>query len=285
MDYKDVSDEAPHRRTLMSHDEYIGSCLAAGAQPSRLFGAPGLQLHHFTVDAMHAADLGVFADFAGSVLHIEVSSKQLYRNREEGVASVNGELAIYYRARPGLTRATPLHLSQLTSQSGYPFLRAKAAECRHLLPYVRDVAHRHRHGDQSRAPLVFRGDMAGRSAAHLELVTSAADALVRYLDSLRWDRGQPFDPDECRSGLLGFLQAYTALHDLWRDGITVPEAGKTPFRMRPKFHMLHHLALDQLSYFGNPAAHWCYGDEDFCGRHQDPGIPHTPPAHDPAAHG
>ena len=120
MDYKDVSDEAPHRRTLMSHDEYIGSCLAAGAQPSRLFGAPGLQLHHFTVDAMHAADLGCFADFAGSVLHIEVSSKQLYRNREEGVASVNGELAIYYRARPGLTRATPLHLSQLTSQSEYP---------------------------------------------------------------------------------------------------------------------------------------------------------------------
>ena len=62
MDFKNFSDDAPHRGTQISHEDYVMDCAVSGNQPSFLFRSPGLLLPHIAVDAMHAGDLGSFQD-------------------------------------------------------------------------------------------------------------------------------------------------------------------------------------------------------------------------------
>ena len=64
----------------------------------------------------------------------------------------------------------------------------------------------------------------------------------------------------------GFLQNYSILHELWREGIDVSDGDTELFHMRPKAHMLMHLACDNLKLWGSPSEFWCYGDESACGR-------------------
>jgi hypothetical protein len=61
--FKDFSPHAAHRGTLLSHRDYLEACAAEGSQPSAIFQVPGVILDFLVVDAMHAADLGVFQDF------------------------------------------------------------------------------------------------------------------------------------------------------------------------------------------------------------------------------
>ena len=74
-DYIDFRPTAPHRSSVISHTQYLQSCMAAGIIPS-LFQTPGFLLQHVAVDSMHAADLGCFQDALGSLLWLEISNKQ-----------------------------------------------------------------------------------------------------------------------------------------------------------------------------------------------------------------
>jgi hypothetical protein len=62
MHFHNFAPNAPHRRTLISHQFYLERCAREGAQPSNVFQIPGVTLDMLVVDAMHAADLGVFQD-------------------------------------------------------------------------------------------------------------------------------------------------------------------------------------------------------------------------------
>ena len=96
--YLDFTPHAAHRRTLLSHEDYLQRCAIERAQPSFLFRCPGTELQHCAIDSMHAGDLGVFQDALGSLLWCTVSSKQWFRNSAGGLVVVNGMLKSYYSA-------------------------------------------------------------------------------------------------------------------------------------------------------------------------------------------
>jgi hypothetical protein len=63
MHFHNFSPTAPHRNTLISHEFYLECCANEGEQPSAIFEVPGVTLDLLVVDAMHAADLGVFQEW------------------------------------------------------------------------------------------------------------------------------------------------------------------------------------------------------------------------------
>jgi hypothetical protein len=89
MCFHDLRPDAPHRATLLSHDDYMQPCLSDGEQPSMLFRCPGLSLNHILVDSMHAGDLGTFADALGSLFFLEIRNRDLYANQTVGLTALS----------------------------------------------------------------------------------------------------------------------------------------------------------------------------------------------------
>jgi hypothetical protein len=267
MHYHDFRPDAPHRQTLISHEQYMERVVAEQSQPSHLFDCPGIRLEFLTVDSMHAGDLGTFQDAIGSLLWLEVTNKSWYRNRRVGLDALNADLNMYYDAHQdqGLSKVTPLTMSQLFAKDpGYPFLKAKAAETRHLIDFCRSLAHLHQSGNDRRPAFQFkRGNrLEHHSVLHGDLLVSLFDGLHRYASACA---AEPFAPEECRAGMLEYLQALKGLHDLWRLDLPVAMHKPLPFHIRPKAHACQHLVQDKIDLFGNPNSFWGYRDEDFVG--------------------
>ena len=267
MHYHDFRPDAEHRQSLISHEEYMGRCAREHTEPSHLFRCPGFRLEFLTVDSMHAGDLGTFQDAIGSLLWLEITHKPWFRNDKVGLDSLNESLGMYYSAHhdPNLSRVTPLTMSQLfAKEPGYPFLKAKAAETRHLVDFCLALAHLHKSGNDRRSPYAFRGThrLAAHSALHCDLLVKLFDGLQRYLSACAVE---PFAPSECSSGMFDYLQALKALHDLWRLGVPVAEHKPLPFHVRPKAHACQHLVQDKVELYGSPKNFWGYRDEDFVG--------------------
>ena len=92
MHYSDFSPTAAHRSSLITHEQYMAACIREGSQPSHLFRSPGFSLDYLIVDVMHAGDLGTFQDSVGSLLYLEITNKQWFRNRRVGLACLNKSL-------------------------------------------------------------------------------------------------------------------------------------------------------------------------------------------------
>jgi hypothetical protein len=228
---------------------------------------PGLTLNNLVVDSMHAADLGSFADALGSLFFLEIDNKRWYANRQVGLAALNTDLNKFYTAnrRLGLSKVTPLAYNQLLGQvPGYPFLKAKAAQCRHLAEYGLILANRHRHGDAEHSKWAFKNTSQLReySDEHGRLLVAMFQGMVRYVRSIST---VPFIQQDCKEGMFTFLQSLSGLNKLWRIGLTERESKAMPFHLRPKSHALQHQVQDQIQYFGSPSQFWCYRDEDFVG--------------------
>jgi hypothetical protein len=275
--YKDFSRDAGHRATKIDHQQYLEGCALELAQPSFLFRCPGFDLGMLVVDSMHSADLGCFADAVGSIFWLEMASRGWHQNQAEGLKSLNKDLEAFYRQQKqegkNPSKVTPLSHSQIVGKSpGYPFLKAKAAQCRHLGEFGLQLANDHMHGRPARdgAPArpAFRFPaghrLAGREADHLQLLVQVFQGMAGYTRSLSTN---PFDPTACRESMLLFLSALASLHTLWREGLAEdsPLLRSCPFALRPKAHMLQHLVQDHMPDFGSPAKFWCYRDEDFVG--------------------
>ena len=261
----DFSLNAPFRSTLITHETYLCRCAAEQEQPCELFQAHGVRLEHVCIDSMHSADLGVFADALGSIMKLEIACRAFHSNRHVGLERLNDDLTQFYRAHPGLSQVTPLVMSQIKPPThGYPFLKCKAAQARHLAEFGLTLAQRHRHGGGGRPKFPFpaRHRMAARTDEHLRLLVELFLGMTRYCRSLE---AMAFDREECKQGMLQFLTTLGHLNRLWRDGVDENDQTGLPFHLRPKAHMLHPLALDQLQVHGSPSATWCYADESFVG--------------------
>jgi hypothetical protein len=181
---------------------------------------------------------------------------------------LNEDLKAYYTANndQGLSSIYPLVMSQITSEKpGYPCLKSKAAQCRHLAQFGLLLAQRHRYGGGGQGPFKFRlsSRMNAQTDQHLDLLERMFQGLVKYHRSCS---EEPFPEDECRQGMYDFLEALSGLNRLWREGLPADHSEKgLPFHLRPKAHGLQHLVSDKLFLFGSPAAFWCYRDEDYIG--------------------
>jgi hypothetical protein len=265
--YENFDPNAHHRQTMLSHEDYVQSCIEEAAEISNVFRCPGTLLQHLGVDSMHAGDLGIFQDAIGSLLWLECTNKVVHRSNAVGLAILNKDINTYYAANSDrkLSRATPLVWSQLFGEKpGYPYLKAKAAETRHLCDFALLLAQRHKHGDANHAPFVFKANnrMAPHQQTHLDAAVAMSVGLCRYHDSCS---ALPFDEETCKAALYMFLQNFKILHDLWRTDLPEDLWRHLPFHMRPKAHVLQHLVEDKVGMWGSPSEFWCYRDEDYIG--------------------
>jgi hypothetical protein len=265
--YKNFQLDAPHRSTLITHQQYLLNCATTGDQPSNLFRSPGFTLKHIVVDSMHAADLGTFCDALGSLFWIEITNRHWYPNQKAGLAGLNRQLNQYYKANANqkLSRITPIVLSQIISRDpGYPYLKGKAAQVRHLAEFGLALANRHRHGGGGYAPFLFgqRHRLRQYREEHADLLVKLFEGMTKYLRSIS---ATDFDEEHCKEGMFTYLQSMECLNTLWRRDLTEAQSRPQPFHLRPKTHVLTHCVLDHTSIYGSPSQFWCYRDEDFVG--------------------
>jgi hypothetical protein len=264
--FLDMGEQAEHRNTLITHEDYFAECLADSVQPSHLFRAPGTQLQHIAVDTMHSADLGCFQDAIGSLFYLEIMHKPFHRNKAIGLKKLNEEIDFFYSAQNrSMSRVTPLVPTQIQARDpGHPYLKCKAAQTRHLVEFALILARRHQHGHGPRPPYRFKeGSRLGdRSDEHLNHLVAMFEGMARYT---RACGVVPFPEAECKAGMYLFLQSLVALHSLWRGGLPHEAAKHMPFNVRVKSHVLQHVVEDKTPQWGSPSAFWCYRDEDYIG--------------------
>ena len=256
--YLNFADNAPWRNTLVDHVKYFMRLARGGDAPSSLFGAPGFLYEFLTIDSMHCIDLGAFADFAGSLLWMEISSKTLHATMAAGVTWLCQELARFYAANPCLSAFSPTLPAIRPSDGGFATLKAKAAQCRHLGPFLVYIARRHKRVGYQ----IEDAALAPFSAEYQDRVVQLADDFVAYHRSCE---AMPFNAVACKAALSGYLSRYSEMRLLFRRGIPLELQGAQPFGCRPKHHMGEHLAGQKIDLFGSPRQFWCYGDEDFIG--------------------
>jgi hypothetical protein len=265
--YHNFSPDAAHRQTLITHHEYIQACVQESSQPSHLFKCPGTTLDHLTVDAMHAADLGTFQDAVGSLFWLEATHKPWHRTQLRGLQNLNRMINEFYAAHPGLglTKATPLVWTQILAEKpGYPNLKAKAAQTRHLAQFCLTLAQLHRSGNAGRPAFVFQPGhwLELEAARHRDLLVLLFEGFLEFNQSCAC---HPFVPAECRAAMYKYLQALGDLHRLWRAGRTVEQQRRLPFHLRQKAHVCQHMVEEKIDAWGSPSSFWCYRDEDFIG--------------------
>ena len=202
-----------------------------------------------------------------------MASHQFYPNQAKGLEGLNRQLNAFYRVNPHLAAVTPLvHGQIVATKPGYPFLKAKAAQCRHLAEFAVILAAKHAFGapasdgQPARVPFCFPANhrLHGREREHLDLLFAMAQSMAAYSRAVS---APQFDANACSQSMLSFLQALSGLHALWREGLPAGSRLRrtAPFVVRKKAHMLMHLVLNHIPMFGTPAACWCYRDEYFCG--------------------
>ena len=195
---------------------------------------------------------------------MEITNKSWRRSAEAGL-KLNEELKNFSGANPGLSELT-LVMSQIrASEPGYPTLKAKAAQTRHVAEFVLMLAQRHANGDATRGPYSFRRNsrLGHFSAEHRTLPVSVCAGMVRYHRAVA---REPFDAGECKAAMYTMLVALNDLRVLWRRFLPDPDHHhKLPWTIRPKAHLLQHMVEDKLALWGSPNAFWCYADESFVG--------------------
>jgi len=265
--FTDFRPDAPHRSTLLDHPAYLAALVREGATPSHIFRCLGMRVEYVGVDSMHAGDLGTFQDALGSLFWCEITNKQWHRKHSDGLDYLNAQLKAYYDANAEL-KLSPLTLvlSQIRSKEpGYPTLKSKAAQCRHVARFGLLLAQMHAHGSPGRAPYVFRAGsrLGAHSAEHRRLLLGLFEGLVAYHESCA---AEPFVPNLCKAAVYKYLQNLEGLRALWRTGLATPELHcRMPFWVRPKAHLLQHLVEEKINSWGYPCLFWCYGDEAFVG--------------------
>ena len=258
MSFFNVSDHAPHKATLLTHEQYLAQCAQDRATPSALFSSPGFRLDFVALDSMHCGDLGVFQDAIGSILWLEISNKQWHSSYAAGLLFLNKELERFYRLNPGKTQLRLVLNMVKPADGGWPTLKSKAAECRHLTDFVYIIAQRHK-----RRQYTFDDPRLHPYSAQYQAT------VVDVMESLRGYHGScaeaNFDAAACRRHMHKFISSYSELRLLFRRNLPEGLHYAQPFNFRPKAHMLLHIVDQKIDIWGSPREFWCYADEDFVG--------------------
>ena len=139
-----------------------------------------------------------------------------------------------------------LTVERVRAKSGYPKLKSKANQARHLAFYVLEIMVAHSRGDERDRHLV-----------------AVCQMLVRYYEVLNSE--SLYLRPEARDELvqIGFrlASAYSKLASwAFAEGVKM-------WKTSPKLHLFQHLCEHQSYYWRlNPRYWWCYSDEDLVGQ-------------------
>ena len=245
--FTNCKSSAAWRSERYTHESYLAMLAARGAEPPTLFSAvKGLRLECITVDALHALDLGLAQHIAGNVLWESVASNSWGGGNQQANIDLMERDLRRWEKEHSVKRGFQGRLTKerLRSESGYPKLKAKGAQTRHLANYILDVARRFDSGTQ-----------------HDRKKIAVAQLLVRVYEIMA-SAGQFLSPGELadfeKVGR-GMVALYS---DLYAEAAT---NGRTLWKFPPKAHLIDHMVTYQSREWGNPSYFWCYADEDLVG--------------------
>ena len=149
----------------------------------------------------------------------------------------------YYDVHPDIDSKLPKLLPSMLrfeDQSGKksPKLRAKGGECRGIIGWLHEISEHYLDAACPEEACMLQGG-------------ERLKCMYTLLRSANWD-AEAFDTQASQ-----FLLLFGALEDHLAEAW--PARSRKIFRVKPKGHLLTHLALSRV----NPASHWCYRDEAF----------------------
>jgi hypothetical protein len=168
---------------------------------------------------------------AGAIFWLFIMNKEWHRNRRVGLRRLNEALNVCYRAHEGLTKVTPLSMSQIVGGGSppAPSLKAKAAQTRHLVPFCAVLAQQFKHGGVlCNSPFRFRRNhrLAPRVEHQNNLLVSLFTGLQDFVEA---SANEPFDQVSCKAGMYRYLTSLSALNLMWTRNVPESLHNAMPF--------------------------------------------------------
>jgi hypothetical protein len=220
----------------LSHGQVLQRILEKGDIISPIFSAPYLVTACFRIDWLHVADLGVTADFLGSLFTLCLPCFP-GRSKAEQCKQLHLRMQTFYKTCVCTSRLDELKPTMLKKRGAtkYPKLRAKAGEARALVPFAKLLA----------------AEVLGNSPEH-ETAKHCATALNDTYECLS---AANFSEARIAETARIFALHYIALSTL------ATALGACRWGVKPKFHLF----LEMTTCKSSPAKCWTYRDEDFGG--------------------
>ncbi len=238
--WQDFSQSAEWRGTVREHEQYIEDL--AGSKLPRIFQIIGFRQEGVVIDVMHCVDLGVALHVIGNVFFEIVSSKKLGRTQADSVKELWRDLQAWYKKMHVPSRLSALKFEDFKQSGKPPKFRGKAANTRHLVPYVVKLCTQFDSGSEHDK---FRLACATSLASFYGVL----EACPQHMDVKSLREFAKLGREIC-----SFYAALSARHD------------SKAWKLTPKFHLLLHLVELHAPRWGNPRFFWCYADEDLVGQ-------------------
>ena len=237
----DVNDDAMWRQPAnrISHGDLLLKLQRKG-RLCKIFDMPAFDSSLFRVDWLHAADLGVTANFFGAVLHLCISLPFFGPNQAARLAfvwSCGSEAARCPLVKENQLKVLPLkRFKHIRSK---PCLKASGGQIRALAPWFLKFANSWQIQDMGEAFI-----------PELELAKGAIADLAKCYDTLSSHYGPTALPD-LKQFSISFAEKLVALAEIKGGRYSLP----------PKLHMWLELCAEGCT----PSKGWNYGEEDFGG--------------------
>ena len=220
----------------------------------------GLTLSCITIDCLHALDLGVSSHIIANTFWTTIL-RQVWgkTNQDDSTAELEKDLKSWSKTEKIGSRIQGTLTKErirATTDTGYPKLKAKGAQTRHLAPYSLALAKRWQRVAHAHSTPEER-DHATHDALVVGVNQLLVDLYQTMMTSGRFFSGEALQ----RIRTIGFqlpimyMRLYSSAHKL----------GVKMWKLTPKLHMIQELLIYQCVEWGNPLYCWCYADEDLVG--------------------
>lgn len=239
LDFRQCGLAAPWRSHRIPGHQFLEQQRAEGITPSPIFSCPGFRVEDCLIDWLHTCDLGVGADALGNVFH-EVVQLLPGANRDRQVACLWQRMLAYYKEHKPTSRLQALTPAMIKAQGKGPKLRAKAAECRHLLPFGAALAQEFNDGSLHRS--------------------TVATMMANLLEVAKCIGEKPYDAVKAASHCRQFCLLYVAL-----EKEATAQGKDKAWRCKPKLHLFQEMVEFTGLDRGSPSNFWTYLDESWGG--------------------
>lgn len=220
----------------LTHHDVMAGILAKNQSISPLFAIPFLTVDNIKIDWLHCMDLGVAADYLGSLFSLLLTVLP-GASQTERCNALFTKIREYY-ARTGSESKLPKLVPTMIKKDKAPFpkLRAKAGEVRDLILFAKEAA----------------DELLGDSVEHAS-VKACSHALWECYECLRV---QTFNTKKFQDACQRFALLYIGVHEFSK----AHDLKRWP--LKPKFHLFLELGFSTSS---SPVKTWTYRDESFGG--------------------
>ena len=151
--------DAGWRPTVFTNESFLEFATLHGILvPIFLLMVVGFRLECFMVDSLHAVDLGFWCHVVGNIFwHLAVRRRVFGgTTQSSAISNLWDDLTLWYkRTKCPYRLQSKLTENNLRSKSGFPKLKAKAAQARKLAPYLLLLAETYFSNDSEEEKLMF----------------------------------------------------------------------------------------------------------------------------------